>query len=126
DELVRRIRQTWIGLNGLWIARPSWAKDADVGFTVAIPVADDRFVVARAKLGPQVTGVPAAIAVEVDEPLPIDIQAELIDAIAVEVTGDGDGVFESDHVAMDFVAVGVEEDPFGVGHWQIGPVELCE
>src|SRR5262245_42998712 len=75
DKLVRRIGEAWVGLNRLWIARPGAAKNADVGFAISIPVADDWFVVARAELGPQVAGVPVAVAVEIDEPLAVNKEA---------------------------------------------------
>ena len=77
------------------------------------------------KLGPQVSGIPAAVAIEIDEPLAVNVETQFVDSVAVEIAGDGNRVFEADHMAMNFVAVRVEQNPLGVGHGQIGPIELA-
>ena len=65
-----------IGLNRLRIARPGGAENADVVFAVAVPIAHHRLIVAAAQLRPQVAGIPTAVAVQVDEPLTVDVQSK--------------------------------------------------
>ena len=95
NHFVQRVGQPSIGANRLRIARPGRAEDSDVVFAVAIPIAHDRLIVASAEFCPQIGGVQAAVAVEVDEPLAVDEESDFLLAIAAEIAGEGDAVFQS-------------------------------
>src|SRR5262249_33840325 len=96
-------------LEMLAIPLPLRAKDADVVLAVAVPIADDRPIVLRAEVRPQVARIELAVAVEIDQPIPFVIHAELRVAIAVEVAGDRNPFRAAE--AQAAFAVRVEELP---------------
>ncbi len=87
---VVRIGQSRLVRDRPRIAAPGGAIDADVGLAVAVPVAGHRPIALVAQLGPQVAGVPHAVAVEIDEPEAVLEDADFELAVAVEVAGNGD------------------------------------
>ncbi len=84
---VVRIWQTRFARNRPRVTRPRRTVDADICLAIGVPVACDRQVVLGAELGPQVAFVPPAVAVEIEEPLAIDVHADVGDAVAVPVAG---------------------------------------
>src|SRR3569623_1957986 len=63
--------------------------DSNLVATVAIPVAYDRTMVGGAQLMVQVLLVERAVVVDVDVPLAVAIDAQFIDAVAVEIANHG-------------------------------------
>ena len=62
-----------------------------------------------------------AVAVEVDEPLTVDKESDFLLAVAAEIAGDGNAVFQSAHPAVHFVPVGIEHNPVTFDGVLVGP-----
>src|SRR5687768_195759 len=78
------------------VAGPLGAVDADVVLAIAIPVPDNRMVPFVAELCPQVVAVPAAVAAQIEQPLAPIEDADLVAAVAVEVSDDGNGAWRAE------------------------------
>ena len=86
-RIVVRIRQARLVANCPRVRRPRRTINAYVRLTIIIPVARHRPIGLGAELRPQVAFVPTAVAVEIEEPVAVDVHADVADAVAVEVAG---------------------------------------
>ena len=103
--LVGRIGQPRFARDLPRVAGPGLAENADVVLAVAVPVADDRLVAVVAELGPQIAFVPDAVAVDVDEPLAVTEDANVGDAVAVEVARHGGSTLHAEQQPAGGVGV---------------------
>ena len=71
-------------------------EDTDVGLAVAVPVAGDGQVAFVSQLGPEITVIPGAVAVEIDKPLAVDKHTHLVVAVTIEVARNGQSAGETE------------------------------
>ena len=112
---IMRLRQPRLAADRPRIPAPSRAEHADVVLAVAIPIADHRGVARATELAIQIALIPDAVAIHIDEPFAVDIDAHPRRAVAGEIARDRNRPRSAEHVAQVGVAVAVVHRPLRMG-----------